>query len=457
MRRTIGILVALAALVGIVLVLRQVGAKDDSVTLQGLFGDFIEFDRRHLSLGLSLGFTLLGGWLVGELIAPLGLPRMTGYLAFGLAFGPSVAELAGGVEPLIPTAHRGALRAVDILAISLIALMAGGELQLRTVGRSLRAAVGTTAGEALLVFVPITLGIGLLGAWFGPLADLTATELWFVASVAGLLAVGNSPAIVIAVLKETRAAGPMRDAVLTTTITKDLLQILVAAMLFAGGAVLLGDAGGTGSGIRSLSWELLGSLGLGAAIGIGSVRLVEHAGQRIGLVTAGMGVVVAAMSEACGVSPLLTGLAAGVVQANLWPERTGRLFRSMQDLFLPVSVIFFANAGASIDLDALASVWPVALGLVAVRLVLMRTAVTAGMRWAGVPEPAAGLAWTGFIAQAGVSLALAREFESSFPGFPFTAVVTTLLVAMIVFHEVIGPPIFAWGLRRAGEVAKGGP
>jgi hypothetical protein len=30
--------------------------------------------------------------------------------------------------------------------------------------------------------------------------------------------------------------------------------------------------------------------------------------------------------------------------------------------------------------------------------------------------------------------------------------VYTIFVTMIAFHELIGPPLFAWGLRRAGEV-----
>jgi Kef-type K+ transport system membrane component KefB len=245
----------------------------------------------------------------------------------------------------------------------------------------------------------------------------------------------------------------MRDAVLTTTIIKDLLQIAVAAGLFAIGAAALSDAAATpGDPASSISWHLLGSLGVGAVIGLLSRWPAERAGERIGLVTAGLGVTIAAVSAAAGLSPLLVGLAAGLMQANLWPERSARLFRSTQDIFLPVSVVFFANAGASIDVTALGLVWPVAVGLVATRLLLMWTAVTAGMRWAGVPARASRWAWTGFIAQAGVSLALAREFEATFAGFPFTATVTTLLVAIIAIHELIGPPLFAWGLRRAGEV-----
>lgn len=455
MRRALGILLALGTLVAIVAIVRQTNAGAETVTFRGLFGDLIELDRRQLALGLSLGLTLIGGWLAGELLAPLGLPRVTGYLAFGIAFGPAAARLLGPeVEPLIPTAHRGPLGAIDALAISLIALMAGGELQVKTIRRAARAAIGTTVGEAVLVLVPIAVFIGLFGGRLGPLVGLSGAELWLVGAVTGLLAVGNSPAIVIAILKETRARGPMRDAVLTTTVTKDLVQIIVAAAVFAlGAAALSGDGLAPGDApAASISWHLLGSLAAGAALGVLSRWPVERAGERIGLVTAGMGVSIAAISAALALSPLLVGLAAGLVQANLWPERSARLFRSMQDVFLPVSVVFFANAGASIELGSLWIVWPAAVGLVAARLVLMSVAVTAGMRWAGVPERAARWAWTGFIAQAGVSLALAREFESTFADFAFTPTVTTMLVAMVAIHEVIGPPLFAWGLRRAGEI-----
>jgi len=458
MRRFLTLLAALVAFVATVGLVRQAGTADTPTDfLRGLFGDVIAFDRNELAIGLSLGFTLIGGWLAGELAKVAGLPRVSGYLLFGLAFGPSLARAFPILpEPLIPDAHRGPLRLVDSLAIALIALMAGGEIQVRTFRRSARAVALVLGGELAIVLVPIALAVGLLAPWIGPLAGLAAREIWIVAVITGFLAMGNSPAIVIAVLKELGARGPMRDAVLTTTVAKDLLLIVLATVLFAVGVATLSTGDGAPgldrAAIRDLAWHLLGSLAVGGLIGALSRFLVERAGGRIGFVTAGLGLGIALVAELLHLAPLLVGLSAGFVQANVWPEKTSRLFRNVQDIMLPVSVVFFANAGASIDLAALASVWPLALGLVAARLVLMAFAVSWAMRTAGVPEPARRWAWTGFIAQAGVSLALAREFEQSFDAFGFALPVYTIFVTMIAFHELIGPPIFAFGLRRAGEV-----
>jgi Kef-type K+ transport system membrane component KefB len=453
MRRALAVGTALGLLVAIVSIVRGAGAGEESFVLRGLLGDFLELDRRSLAIGLSLGFTLVGGWLAGELVATVGLPRVSGYLVFGLVFGASLASILPGVAPLVPEAHRGPLRLVDSLAIALIALMAGGEIRIAALRRLFRAALTTTAAELLIVAMPIGLAVALVAPWVGPVAGLAAGEALFLGMTIGLLAVGNSPAIVIAIIKETGARGPMRDAVLTTTVAKDLVLIVLATALFAVGAGMLAPSGaGGGIPLGGLAWHLLGSLAVGVAMGVASTRLVEPSAGRIGLLVAALGLAIASVAVLLDLSPLLVGLAAGFVQANAWPERSSRLFRNVPDLLIPVSVVFFANAGASIDLRALGEVWLPAAAIVIGRLVLKRLAVTPTLRRAGLPEPAASLAWTGFIAQAGVSLALVREFEASFGGFDFVAPTVTVLIATIAFHELIGPPLFAWGLRRAGEI-----
>lgn len=458
MRRALAAAAALVPLVALVALIREAGAGEDSLVLRGLFGDSLEFDRNRLAIGLSLGFTLIGGWLSGELVAPFGLPRVSGYLVFGLLFGGSFAGLLpGDFTALVPDAHRGPLRLVDALAIALIALMAGGEIRLSALRGLLRPAVITTAAELLLVGIPIAACLAVLLPRFGPLAGSPASESVFLGLTVGLLAVGNSPAIVIAVIKETGARGPMRDAVLTTTVLKDLVLIILASALFTVGSGVLDAPAGTGApqvGLGGLAWHLLGSLAVGLAMGAASAWLVIPSAGRIGLFVTALGLAIAGVSVLFDLSPLLVGLAAGFVQANIWPERSSRLFREIPDLLVPVSVIFFANAGASIELAALAPVWIPAAALVVLRTGLKWIAVTAGMRRAGLPEPAARLAWTGFVAQAGVSLALIREFEATFAEFAFTAPAVTVLIAVVAFHEFIGPPLFASGLRRAGETGK---
>src|SRR5580700_11999334 len=71
----------------------------------------------------AIGFLLLAGTLASELLAPLGLPHLTGYLIAGIASGPYALRLVD--EHTVKT-----LSPVNTLALSLIALAGGAELDL---------------------------------------------------------------------------------------------------------------------------------------------------------------------------------------------------------------------------------------------------------------------------------------------------------------------------------------
>ncbi|HEY8428688.1 MAG TPA: hypothetical protein VIL20_09955, partial [Sandaracinaceae bacterium] len=47
----------------------------------------------HSGLTLALGFVLLTAFLVGQLASKIGLPKLTGYLATGIAAGPHGLDL----------------------------------------------------------------------------------------------------------------------------------------------------------------------------------------------------------------------------------------------------------------------------------------------------------------------------------------------------------------------------
>src|SRR5690348_18493886 len=79
---------------------------------------------------LTFGFLILAAYSVGELAVMVRLPKITGYLAAGVLFGPS----------LFNTVTRDAineLRPVSSLAIALIAYLAGAELRWREVKKQI--------------------------------------------------------------------------------------------------------------------------------------------------------------------------------------------------------------------------------------------------------------------------------------------------------------------------------
>src|SRR6187402_2549911 len=86
----------------------------------------------HLGTVTAIGFLLLAGTLMSELLETIGLPHLSGYILAGIIGGPHVLHFVdhATVERLSP---------VNTLALALIALAGGAELRvstLRAVGRS---------------------------------------------------------------------------------------------------------------------------------------------------------------------------------------------------------------------------------------------------------------------------------------------------------------------------------
>ena len=50
-------------------------------------------DGRFPGVALAIGFTLLGAWVAGDGLRRLQLPRLTGYLLFGVLVGPYLGNV----------------------------------------------------------------------------------------------------------------------------------------------------------------------------------------------------------------------------------------------------------------------------------------------------------------------------------------------------------------------------
>lgn len=417
-------------------------------------GDAASEGGRGLVLGL--GILLLAAWISGELLAALRLPRICGYLLLGVLLGPGAAAIRPSWFPLALSAEEiASLKLVDGLAISVIAFVAGGEVRLdrlRDLLRQVRIvlplqSVAVIGGMMLLL--PLVV-LPRLGGELGAAEPRLA-----IAAVAALLAFSNSPAVIIAVLKEVRARGPMADLSMTVAVLVDLVLIVLFAMtLFWIVAASGDDAGAAGwtSLAPSLAWHLLGSIALGAGIGA-AVRAVARGipGQLDAFVLV-IAFVIAVVAQVAGTAPLLMGLAAGFVQANLRGSGDG-LRHAGERLLLPVCCVFFAVAGASVNLASLATLWTAALAIVVVRVVLLWISTTAGASLAGMSAPARWWLWTAFVSQAGLSIGLVGEARRTLAGLPWSDDLATLLLAVIAIHELFGPLVMRLGLTRAGEVS----
>ncbi len=381
------------------------------------------------------GLLLLGGLLAGELVAPFRLPRITGYLLFGMLVGPSVLGLLE--QRLV-----GSLSVIDRLALAMIAFTAGAELRIDKLARRMKGIFLITLTQSLVVFFA---GVLLLATTWTALGNTRSLGTGLIVLLS-LVMVAKSPATTVAVIVESKASGTLTDTVLGSTVLKDILVLVAFSLALS---FLPAELLGNGQVKHPNLIVSIGSaLPLGTIFGLAMAWILKQVRGYLVLVAAGFALLVLQASELLGTDELLLAVVTGFAVGNF--SRQGDKFRTaLENAGGPLFVVFFCLAGASLMLDRVTLVWPAVLVLVLSRLLASWAGAWIGGKTAGEGPSVTNLAWTGFIGQAGVSLGLAGLIRQS--GNEAGVLVADIIVGMVVVNQVIGPVLFRWALERAGE------
>jgi Kef-type K+ transport system membrane component KefB len=394
---------------------------------------------------LALGFALIAAALVGTLFERIHLPRVSGYLVFGLVCGPYLANII--TRPMARD-----LQFVNGIAIALIALIAGLELNYTRLKPRLAAMVKLGAGTLLIMYASLLPLLWLAWPWLPIHPEASGPARLALSLLLTTVVVSFSPTVTIAVIADTRSRGPFAEAVLALVVVADLALIVVFTLAmqlvrWTTGATVAGDV----SLLARLSWEIFGSFAFGAILGSGFAIYLRTIGRELTVALLGLCVILSELGPRLHFEPLLAALAAGLVVENVAPPSGDALKDAVERGALPVLIVFFAAAGASLHLDALAVIGLTAAGVSALRLVAIRASVAAATRMSGLPRETEQV-WMGLVSQAGVTLGLTILVASEFPTWGLR--LQSLMVALIAMHELIGPVLFRAALARAGEIGQ---
>jgi Kef-type K+ transport system membrane component KefB len=396
----------------------------------------------------SFGFLLLAGTLMSELIAPLGLPHLTGYLVAGILSGPHVLALVD--EPTVKS-----LSPVNMLALSLIALAGGAELDLASVRSGAR-----TLGYATIVQTPLVL-FGMFGVFvacrpliafaraLSPGALAGAALLW------GSLAVTRSPSATLAILSQTRAHGRLMTSTLAFVMTSDLVVVILVAAVIGSVRPLIDPTMSISLGsFVTLGHDLFGSIALGTTLGLVLVAYLRLVNRQMLVVLLVLGFGVTTVLEYLQFDSLLTFMVAGFIVRNM-SNQGAKFVQYIEQTGAVVYVVFFAIAGAELDLPLLRTLWPVALIFAGARAAITWVAAAIASSLARDPPVLRRWGWSGLVSQAGLTLGLsglvAREFPTIGTAF------RSLAIATIAVNEMVGPVLFKLALDRTGETSRVSP
>jgi Kef-type K+ transport system membrane component KefB len=392
----------------------------------------------------AVGFLLLAGTLFSELGEVIGLPHLTGYLLAGIVAGPFVLHFIDHDT----VTH---LSMVDRLALSLIALAGGAELKIDLLKKGLK-----SLGWAMLL--QCTAGLVLMAIVFmmcSPLVPFTKAfslaQLLGVGLLWGMLAITRSPSACLGILSQTRAEGPIARFSLAFIMSSDVVVVvLLAAVMTLARPLISPDASLSLAIFGTLGREILGSIALGTTLGLLLAVYLRLVGRQLLVVFIVLGFGVNEAINYIHFEPLLAFLVAGFVVQNLSPHG-GRFLEAIEQTGGVVYVIFFASAGAHLDLNLLKTLWPVALILCGSRALITFGAARISANIAGDPPALRNWAFSGLISQAGIALGIAALIAREFT--EFGASFSALAIAAVAINELLGPIIFKFALDKNHESA----
>ncbi len=393
---------------------------------------------------LALGFSLVGAWVTGDLLRRFNLPRLTGYLLFGVIVGPHLGNV-------ITESMAGQLQVITGIATTLIALIAGLTLNLDRMGRRLLAIIQMTGATLALAMTGLAVLLWIAWPWLPVAPEAAGTARLAMVALLVVILVSFSPTMTAAVITDTGARGRLSETVLAMVVLADLVVLVLFSFLMQIARVVFKGTEGEAIDILvRFAWEIGGAVAFGVLVGALFALYMRYVGREVTLVLLGVCTLLSQVGSTQEFEPLLAAVAAGLVIENMAVAQGDTLRAAVQRGAPPVLVVFFAAVGSSLRLDALAAIGYVALALSLIRIGLIHASLRVGWRLAGLDARIGKYAWTGLVSQAGITLGFASVLAGEFPGWG--SQIQLLLVGLIAIHELVGPILFRQGLARAKEI-----
>lgn len=382
-------------------------------------------------------FVLLGAALLAALAAGhacaryLRLPRITGFVAAGLVLGPSALDL-------LDARLLSDLRIFVDISLGLILFELGRRLDLSWLRRD-RWLAASGLAESALSFVLVLLTLRAFGI-----------STLFAATAAAVVMV-TSPAVIMLVVHDEHAQGPLTERLLTLTALNNVAAFLVITLLV--GFIHAEYAGNWINALAHPLYLLSGSLLTGYVAFRILLELARWLPKREDVqfvLIVGMVVALVGVATAFKLSVLLVLLALGVFTRNLDSRREvlSTEFGPGGQFFF---VLLFLLTGAGIELIDIALGGVIGLTMVIARFAGKLAGLMMFAPLSGLNLRRAALLAVGMSPISAVALVMMQGTGSIYPDFGARLAATVF--AAIVLLEILGPLATQWALQRAGETA----
>lgn len=380
------------------------------------------------------GLILLAGLALGELFRRvLLLPRFSGYVLAGLLLGP-------GTFGVLSAEMLEDARLLMDIALGLILFELGSRFDLLWFRRN-RWLLASGLAEGTLSFVLMFLVLRWLG-----ISSLQA-------ALAGAIGIGSAASVLLLVVHDQGADGPLTDRAINLTALNNVLAVLSVTMLL--GVLHMEYRPGVWALVLHPLYLLVGSALLGYLAVLVLILLARWLGKREDLqfiLLVATVLLTVGLAKALQLSMLISLLVLGVMARNrdrnrdLLPVEFGP---TAQALF----VLLFVITGAAITMADLAAGFWAGLAYVFARFAGKLTGILAFSRLSGLRERRGLLLGLTLMPMSAVAVVMVEATRRLYPEFGER--LAAIVLSAVLVLEIAGPLMTQLSLRAAGETHPG--
>lgn len=381
--------------------------------------------------GLLLLFGILGGIISNRF---KWLPTITAFMIVGLLFGPYGANII----------TKEMLRASSVLidiALGLILYKLGTMLHPMSIIRS-KALTLTSLAEAGITFLAVSVTVSAFG--------YSAITSFLV----GAIAISSSPAVLVHVAEETRAAGKVTETAKSLVAMNNLLSFLIFTLVLP--FAIHGDQISILNAFEVSLFRCFTALAIGLGVAFLACKIAHFLQEDtehykfvliIGAIMLSLG-----LSKMLDASALFSSLTLGMATTWLEPKKKPLSHIHLGeggDLFF---IILFVMAGAKMNLVALASIGLLPIFLALVRSTSKLAGIVAVRRVAGYSEKETTSLTFLLCPMAGMAIGLVATLNHLVPEIDTS--ISVIVFSMVAIFETVGPFMATYAFNYCGEAGK---
>ncbi|MBZ0199021.1 MAG: cation:proton antiporter, partial [Ignavibacteriaceae bacterium] len=421
-----------------------------------LFGIFlfIQFVQVDAAAGINpktliaFGFAILASFTLGEILSIIKLPRVIGYLLIGMIFGPySYIFLTTDILRVFNFSTLDNLSLVNGVTLSVIALTAGMELKIEGIKKSAKAISLIILLKVFIVFVLITTSVFAVSSFIPFLSGAD----WRIILAAGLIlsvvSIGTSIELTLVVAEEAKAKGKFIDLILSTAIVKDVVVILLLAVVLTISTSLITPGAGFDINlIFDLGKELLFSIIFGAAWGGLIILYLKYINRELLIFIIAIIVFGTEITTILHLETLVAFITAGFVIQN-FSKHADDVHHPLQKLALPIFITFFTVAGASLNFISVSNAILLGGIIFIVRAFAIWLSVSTASKISKETVDFKKFGWLGFLSIGGLILGLGIVIAERLPGLGDE--LKNVITALVALNIFLGPVLLKIGLAKS--------